>query len=106
MITREKYQELMEAQVEYQKKIDALSDVLCELDSTCLISCEIEDLFVQAVETALGDEDGWTSYFLYERGGDLSKPCVTKDDGTTQIDTSDWGKVYDLIMRGYDKSEG
>lgn len=100
MISRELYCELMTDYITYAKKITALNDVLRPLDSTCGVTFEVEDLFVRTIEAALDDKDNWTSYFVYEQHGDLSKECVFEDDGETVIDTSDWGKVYDLILGG------
>jgi len=64
-----------------------------------------EDLLVDALEAALDDKNEWIAYFLWERDGKLDgEPCVFERDNTP-IDTSDWGKVYDLIaadIRGED----
>ena len=102
MITREQYIEMMTKYAQYQNDMDELNRTLSRFDSECQIGCAIEDMFIQAVEAALDDKDSWTSYFVWERGCELDEPCVSNDGGVTYVDTSDWGQIYDLIMRDRD----
>lgn len=100
-MTVEKYAKYMKAIVAHHKKEDAFYDAVslfgCWMDGD--IFDEYETMLVDAIEDSLKDKSGWTSYFLYERHGDLSEVCVWEASGAP-IDTSTWEKVYELIQEG------
>lgn len=102
MITKEQFVDIMKRIVRYHEQEDALDAALRPFgyeytlpEGDCL-----EQIIIDTLEYALNDEEGWVSYFLYERDGDLSEKCVYEND--IPIDTSDWGKVYDLIISRQD----
>ena len=96
---KQQYARYMQAIIAHHKKEDAFYEVMdsfgCRFDSD--IFDEYECMLVESIEDAMHDTENWTSYFLYERSGDLSKPCVW-DKNDVPIDTSTWEKVYDLIQ--------
>ena len=100
-MTKEQYVKFMNAINEHHKKEDAFYSAMdlfgCSFDGD--IFDEYECMLIVSIEDAMHDTENWTSYFLYERGGDLSKTCVWDKDNVP-IDTSSWDKIYDLIQGG------
>lgn len=97
MITKNQFIDKINRIMEYRAKIEALDEAIRPFgyvyygDDACL-----EYVLVDCLELALNDKNHWISYFLYERNGDLSDPCVFDADKKA-IDTSSWGAIYDLI---------
>ena len=88
----------MERLAELNKASDKLQDAAKELcpDAYFCPTLLYEELMVEFIELALNDDEQWTSYFAWERGFDLSEPCVM-DSNNNFIPTDTWGAVYDLI---------
>ena len=103
MIDRDYFIFVMERIIAYREKWDVMVEALKPFGLGFVGSPsddpDLEQILVDAIGTALNDTEDYISYFLYDRNGDLSKPCIW-DENENYIDTSDWGKVYDLIMSG------
>ena len=94
-MTRKQYVDLMKRYSEYYRDLEELYSVLSMFGTDCDIAGRLQDMFVQAIEIAAGDSEHWTSYFAFDYGCDLTKNRVKINEN--YVDTSDWGKVYDLI---------
>ena len=99
MLTKEAFVNIMEIWASLNDDIDKLDSVVNELfgGSVWEPFYRFDDLVERTLHDCMDDRDDWVAYFAFERGFDLSKPCVEDAEGNT-IDTSTWGAVYDLIM--------
>ena len=98
MITKEQFVKTMERIMEYRANIDALDKALAPFGYVYYgTDTGLEYLLIENLETELNDKSHWISYFLYERNGDLSEPCVYEGEDHKIIDTSTWEEIYELI---------
>ena len=102
MITKEKYSKTIDFILRARETVSKIEELLDALGCRAYdfeLFDEYESTIVNLLDDALEDPSEWTSYFLWERNGDLSKPCVYDADDR-EIDTSSWEKVYDMITEG------
>ncbi len=102
MISRELFVDVMQRIMKHREYVEDLETAIGKFGYEYVgldveDDCDLEQCLIDVISSDLDDRNGWISYFLYEREGDLSKPCVTDQDNHI-IDTSDWGKVYDMLL--------
>lgn len=99
MISKERYRKTIDFILRARETVSKVQDLLDELGIRAYdfeLFDEYETALVTLLEAAMEDPEEWTSYFVWERNADLSKPCVYDADDR-EIDTSSWEKVYDMI---------
>lgn len=98
MLTKSQFALLMTKWQIAEEKIERANQLVYEMfgGSVDEITNELEELVCDVMRVAMDDKQEWIPYFAFERGFDLSKPCVYEEDGTT-IPTETWVDVYNLI---------
>lgn len=102
MISKETFINIMERLEALDKKMDAVDVAMKNLnnDFCCFYLTEPFDITLDILAETFNDKDEWLSYLVFER--DWLRNFKMGDVRTAwgaPIDLSDWGKVYDFLVK-------
>ena len=106
MLTKAQFALLMTKWQIAEEKIERANELVYQMfgGSVDEITNELEELVCDVMRVAMDDKQEWIPYFAFERGFDLSQPCVYEADGAV-TPTETWVDVYRLIVESHDPED-
>lgn len=100
MLKKEEFKRMMAKLREADKADDAIVEAFRKADGTYFNQplCYTQDVAIDALEAALGDDDETISYYVYDLNwGENSKECIQLSDDT-MVSLTNLDELYDYIV--------
>lgn len=101
MISKETFVKTINSLQELDNKMNAVNDAMRSLNSDfcSFYITEPFDIVIDILEESMGDNEGWISYFIFERDWLNNFKLGDVEINGIPVHINDWEDVYDFIVK-------